>query len=264
MHRMLSNCNCHPQKLGGEGQELDMGCLRQPQLPSHRIPLASIQPEAIIWQKLLTFFSGKTKKETETKSLGCPLPVVAPFNHLQVRGFSSNLSLAHSSYANKGAAPAPRRHSYLTLAQTPSAQTQMSPSLYSYSPLPMANSKGCKDGLRAQQECQNQTDHLQHQLTVAQEVLQRTKAQYTVCNQTVENLRDSLEMEKTQSQKQLKELQGEIKRLNQKLQEASEEAERLRKAFRRTTVNSGSFSCSSSSSLLFIAVVVLGLNALLT
>ncbi|NP_001155227.1 bone marrow stromal antigen 2 [Sus scrofa] len=177
----------------------------------------------------------------------------------------------------------------------------MSPSLYSYSPLPMvsclresnlrdsrlwlvfllcllvvgllvsliifavkANSKGCKDGLRAQQECQNQTDHLQHQLTVAQEVLQRTKAQYTVCNQTVENLRDSLEMEKTQSQKQLKELQGEIKRLNQKLQEASEEAERLRKAFRRTTVNSGSFSCSSSSSLLFIAVVVLGLNALLT
>lgn len=98
----------------------------------------------------------------------------------------------------------------------------MSPSLYSYSPLPMmsclresnlrdsrlwlvfllcllvvgllvsliifavkANSKGCKDGLRAQQECQNQTDHLQHQLTVAQEVLQRTKAQYTVCNQTV-------------------------------------------------------------------------------
>uniref|UniRef100_A0A8D1NLT5 Bone marrow stromal antigen 2 n=1 Tax=Sus scrofa TaxID=9823 RepID=A0A8D1NLT5_PIG len=141
----------------------------------------------------------------------------------------------------------------------------MSPSLYSYSPLPMmsclresnlrdsrlwlvfllcllvvgllvsliifavkANSKGCKDGLRAQQECQNQTDHLQHQLTVAQEVLQRTKAQYTVCNQTVENLRDSLEMEKTQSQKQLKKLQGEIKRLNQKLQEASEEAERLR------------------------------------
>lgn len=70
-----------------------MGCLRQPQLPSHRIPLASIQPEAIIWQKLLTFFSGKMKKETETKSLGCPLPVVAPFNHLQVRGFSSNLSL---------------------------------------------------------------------------------------------------------------------------------------------------------------------------
>uniref|UniRef100_A0A8D1NGH2 Bone marrow stromal antigen 2 n=1 Tax=Sus scrofa TaxID=9823 RepID=A0A8D1NGH2_PIG len=121
----------------------------------------------------------------------------------------------------------------------------MSPSLYSYSPLPMmsclresnlrdsrlwlvfllcllvvgllvsliifavkANSKGCKDGLRAQQECQNQTDHLQHQLTVAQEVLQRTKAQYTVCNQTVENLRDSLEMEKTQSQKQLKKLQA--------------------------------------------------------
>ncbi|XP_047632601.1 bone marrow stromal antigen 2 [Phacochoerus africanus] len=179
----------------------------------------------------------------------------------------------------------------------------MSPSLYSYSPLPMvsclresklrdsrpllwlvfllcllvvgqlvsliifavkANSKGCKDGLRAQQECQNHTDHLQHQLTVAQEVLQRTKAQYTVCNQTVENLRDSLEMEKTQSQKQLKELQGEIKRLNQKLQQASEEAERLRKAFGKTTVNSGSFSCSSSSSLLFIAVVVLGLNALLT
>uniref|UniRef100_A0A8C3WN27 Uncharacterized protein n=1 Tax=Catagonus wagneri TaxID=51154 RepID=A0A8C3WN27_9CETA len=79
-----------------------------------------------------------------------------------------------------------------------------------------------------------------------------------------EDLRQSLEKEKTQSQKQLKDHQGEITRLNEQLQQAVEELKRLRKASSGARINSGSSSCSSCSSLMFAAVVVLGLNDLLT
>ena len=48
-----------------------------------------------------------------------------------------------------------------------------------------ANSKACKDGLRAEQECRNGTHFLEHQLRRAQEVLRGTETQAAICNQTV-------------------------------------------------------------------------------
>ncbi|KAB1260026.1 Coiled-coil domain-containing protein 194 [Camelus dromedarius] len=66
-----------------------------------------------------------------------------------------------------------------------------------------ANSKSCKDGLQAEQECQNSTNLLQRQLTQTEEVLQETKAQATICIQSVETLRDSLEKEKALGREQL-------------------------------------------------------------
>lgn len=48
-----------------------------------------------------------------------------------------------------------------------------------------ANSKACKDGLRAEQECRNFTHLLNRQLTQAQEVLLKTETQAANCNQTV-------------------------------------------------------------------------------
>lgn len=38
MHETLSKSSCHPRFHAGEGQELEMGCPRQPQIPSHRPP----------------------------------------------------------------------------------------------------------------------------------------------------------------------------------------------------------------------------------
>ncbi|XP_072803080.1 bone marrow stromal antigen 2 [Vicugna pacos] len=102
------------------------------------------------------------------------------------------------------------------------------------------------DGLQAEQECQNSTNLLQQQLTQTQEVLQETKAQATICNQTVETLRDSLEKEKALGREQLahvEELQDEVLTLKQKLN-TLEEAERQRERSEASVANSSS-SCWS-------------------
>ncbi|XP_034854411.1 bone marrow stromal antigen 2 isoform X1 [Mirounga angustirostris] len=94
-----------------------------------------------------------------------------------------------------------------------------------------ANSKACKDGLLAEQECRNVTRLLELQLTQTRQDLLGTMDQAATCNQIVVNLSASLEMEKAQGQEehiQKEELRGEIEKLKQKLQDALEEVERLR------------------------------------
>ncbi|XP_006876383.1 PREDICTED: bone marrow stromal antigen 2 [Chrysochloris asiatica] len=49
----------------------------------------------------------------------------------------------------------------------------------------IANSSACKDGLAAQQKCQNTTQLLQHQLTQAQESFRGAEAQAVSCKRTV-------------------------------------------------------------------------------
>lgn len=48
-----------------------------------------------------------------------------------------------------------------------------------------ANSKACKDGLQAEQECRNFTHLLEHQLTQANKVLLDTEIWAATCNKTV-------------------------------------------------------------------------------
>ncbi|OBS58381.1 hypothetical protein A6R68_10510 [Neotoma lepida] len=48
-----------------------------------------------------------------------------------------------------------------------------------------ANSRACRDGLRAQDECRNTTHLLQHQLTRAQDTLLQMETQANTCNRTV-------------------------------------------------------------------------------
>ncbi|XP_034513918.1 bone marrow stromal antigen 2 isoform X1 [Ailuropoda melanoleuca] len=93
------------------------------------------------------------------------------------------------------------------------------------------NSKACKDGLLAEQECRNATRLLELRLTQTQQDLLETMDQAATCNQTAMNLSASLEKENARGQKQLireKELQGEIEKLKQELQDALEKVERLR------------------------------------
>ncbi|XP_067589268.1 bone marrow stromal antigen 2 [Pseudorca crassidens] len=118
-----------------------------------------------------------------------------------------------------------------------------------------ANSKHCTDDLQAEQECQNRTRYVQHQLTQAQEVLQKMEVQAATCNQTVVTLRDSLKME----QAQVAELQGEVKILKQNLEDTLAEVERLRRGSEASAENNS----SSCSSVLFAVVVVVVLEALL-
>uniref|UniRef100_A0A667GI53 Bone marrow stromal cell antigen 2 n=1 Tax=Lynx canadensis TaxID=61383 RepID=A0A667GI53_LYNCA len=75
-----------------------------------------------------------------------------------------------------------------------------------------ANSKACKDGLLAEEECHSVTRLLEVQLTQAWEGLLRNEVQAATCNETVVTLLASLEMEKAQSQEWLakgEELRGE-------------------------------------------------------
>ncbi|ELR54848.1 Bone marrow stromal antigen 2 [Bos mutus] len=68
----------------------------------------------------------------------------------------------------------------------------------------IANSKACVDGLQAQKECQEVNQHVQRQLTQAQELLNEKKAEAATCKQAVVTLRDSLKKE----QARVEELQG--------------------------------------------------------
>uniref|UniRef100_A0A8B9YPW5 Bone marrow stromal antigen 2 n=1 Tax=Bos mutus grunniens TaxID=30521 RepID=A0A8B9YPW5_BOSMU len=80
----------------------------------------------------------------------------------------------------------------------------------------IANSKACVDGLQAQKECQEVNQHVQRQLTQAQELLHKKEAEAATCKQAVVTLRDSLKKE----QARVEELQGELASLNQQLQDA--------------------------------------------
>ncbi|XP_027942903.1 bone marrow stromal antigen 2 isoform X1 [Eumetopias jubatus] len=89
-----------------------------------------------------------------------------------------------------------------------------------------ANSKACNDGLLAEQVCRNVTCLLELQLNQTRQDLLRTMDQVATCHHTLVNVSASLEMEKAQGLEQLiqkEELQGEVEKLKQKLQEALEE-----------------------------------------
>ncbi|XP_060486588.1 bone marrow stromal antigen 2 isoform X1 [Panthera onca] len=132
-----------------------------------------------------------------------------------------------------------------------------------------ANSKACKDGLLAEEECHGVTRLLEIQLTQAREGLLRTEVQAATCNETVVTLLASLEMEKAQSQEWLskrEEFRGkkaqsfprrwirrdgsrEIEELKHKLQNASAEVERLRKGTETSSKKKEIASASSSEAL---------------
>uniref|UniRef100_A0A4W2HWR9 Bone marrow stromal cell antigen 2 n=1 Tax=Bos indicus x Bos taurus TaxID=30522 RepID=A0A4W2HWR9_BOBOX len=120
----------------------------------------------------------------------------------------------------------------------------------------IANSKACVDGLQAQKECQEVNQHVQRQLTQAQELLHKKEAEAATCKQAVVTLRESLKKE----QAQVAEFQGKFKILNQNLKDALAEVERLRRQSETCFKNNA----SSCSSFLFVVIAVLVLNALLT
>lgn len=214
-----------------KGRDLRWGVAGSPSSPptgSHWPATNPESPEATTRQKQPTSFSENGKKETETESLGSALPLDAPIQVTPSQRILLELVIGkHSSYANKGVAPAQKRFQRLPLTpvQTPYGQIWRAPTFYHYSPVPMvdhlnesvlrccklprclcfllllvilmallvalvifavrANSKHCTDGLQAEQECQNLTRYVQHQLTQAQEVLQKMEVQAATCNQTV-------------------------------------------------------------------------------
>lgn len=130
-----------------------------------------------------------------------------------------------------------------------------------------ANSKACKDGLQAEQECRNFTHLLEHQLTQANKVLLDTEIWTATCNKTVVTLTTSLEMEKAQGHKQqelVQKLQGEVAELKQKLQDTSNELERLRKETETSDTGNGSTSFGNTINLFLVSVLLtLSLGALL-
>ncbi|XP_024623199.1 bone marrow stromal antigen 2 [Neophocaena asiaeorientalis asiaeorientalis] len=119
-----------------------------------------------------------------------------------------------------------------------------------------ANSKHCTDGLQAEQECQNLTRYVQHQLTQAQEVLQKMEVQAATCNQTVVTLRDSLKME----QAQVAELQGEKSIRPARLGSCLSCPDLYSRRGSEASAENNSSSCSS---VLFAVVMVVVLEALL-
>ncbi|XP_045845831.1 bone marrow stromal antigen 2 [Meles meles] len=132
-----------------------------------------------------------------------------------------------------------------------------------------ANSKACKEGLLAEQECRTVTRLLELQLAQTRQDLVGAMGEAATCNQTVVNLSTSLEMEKARGLEHLtrrEELQREVEKLKEKLQKASEEAERLRKE-KEAWSKQGETSFGSSSKLLSPLMVpvclFLGLTALL-
>uniref|UniRef100_A0A8C7BCQ9 Bone marrow stromal antigen 2 n=2 Tax=Neovison vison TaxID=452646 RepID=A0A8C7BCQ9_NEOVI len=132
-----------------------------------------------------------------------------------------------------------------------------------------ANSKACKEGLLAEQECRNVTCLLEHQLAQTRQHLLGAKDEAATCNQTVVNLSAFLEMEKAQGLEQLRrreELQREVEKLKKQLQDTSEEVERLRKekeAWSKEGDTSFSSSSKSLGPLMVPVCLFLGLTALL-
>nr|QWX94031.1 BST-2 [Eonycteris spelaea] len=129
-----------------------------------------------------------------------------------------------------------------------------------------ANSEACKDGLLAEQKCQNKTHLLELQLTQAQESLVVAEDQAVLCNRTVATLNSSLEMEKAESQKQrelAQELQGEIWNLKQKLENTMAELEQLRKEHESDEKNGSTSSGNARSSLVVAVLLSLSFGALL-
>ncbi|XP_012509571.1 PREDICTED: bone marrow stromal antigen 2 isoform X2 [Propithecus coquereli] len=131
-----------------------------------------------------------------------------------------------------------------------------------------ANSERCKDGLRAEMNCRNVTHLLELQLAQAQEGFLEAEARATICNRTAM----TLEVEKDQALNQTKKLEGEISKLNLKLQDASAEVERLKKENQdlrsRTRHNhepdsSSSLAAASSTAPRALLLLGLGLCALL-
>ncbi|XP_057565514.1 bone marrow stromal antigen 2 [Hippopotamus amphibius kiboko] len=115
-----------------------------------------------------------------------------------------------------------------------------------------ANSKGCRDGLQAQWECQNLTQHLQHQLTQTQEILNKSEVRAAACKQTVVSLRDSLKMEQTR----VTELQEERRILEQKLRNALQEVEKLRRESEASAANDSFSSWNILFALILIVIAV--------
>ncbi|KAM8764758.1 bone marrow stromal antigen 2 [Rhynchonycteris naso] len=129
-----------------------------------------------------------------------------------------------------------------------------------------ANSKACKDGLRAEQECWNSTQLLKHQLIMAQEVLAETEGRAASCNMTLVTMMDSLEKEKAQGHRQqeiVQELRGEIEKLKQDLQDTHTELEQLRKKDESCRLKMNSNSGNSLSPLEITVLLTLSLRALL-
>lgn len=61
MHETLSKSSCHPRFHAGEGQELEMGCPRQPQIPSHRPPHQTLKAQGFNSAQTTHLFRGKSK-----------------------------------------------------------------------------------------------------------------------------------------------------------------------------------------------------------
>ncbi|XP_019592303.2 bone marrow stromal antigen 2 [Rhinolophus sinicus] len=131
----------------------------------------------------------------------------------------------------------------------------------------MANREACKDGLLAEQKCRNFTHLLERQLTQAQNVLLGMRIQAATCNQTVVTLTASLETEKAHGHKQqelVQQLQGEIEKLKQKLQDTTTELEQLRKKNDASEGGNGSTSSGNTiNSLAIYVLLTLSLGALL-
>ncbi|XP_017356735.1 bone marrow stromal antigen 2 [Cebus imitator] len=133
-----------------------------------------------------------------------------------------------------------------------------------------ANSEDCQAGHRAVMECRNVTHFLEQQLTRAQDGFRDAEAQVVTYNQTVMTLMASLDKEKAHSldaEKKVEELEGEITTLNQKLQDASMEVERLRRKNQDLSAriaeqdSASSLKDTSSAAAPLLLILLLGLGA---
>ncbi|XP_062969328.1 bone marrow stromal antigen 2-like [Cynocephalus volans] len=128
-----------------------------------------------------------------------------------------------------------------------------------------ANSKACQDGLQAEMEHRNVTHLLQHQLTQAQEGFLQAETRAATCNHTMVTLLASLEEKTAQGlkqQAQVEELQGEITKLNLRLQNTLAEVERLREK-EASREHERSPTSAASSLTVAPALSLLGLRVLL-
>nr|ADI58610.1 bone marrow stromal cell antigen 2 [Lagothrix lagotricha] len=134
-----------------------------------------------------------------------------------------------------------------------------------------ANSEACQEGHRAVMECRNVTHLLEQELTRAQDGFRDAEAQVATYNQTVMTLMASLDKEKANSldaEKKVEELEGEITTLNQKLQDASMEVERLRRKNQDLSAriadqknSASSLKDTSSAAAPLLLILLLGLGA---
>lgn len=221
LHETFSNSSCHPQLQAGEGRELQMVRLRLLQLPSPA-PCQTGKAQGFNSPQTTHLFPGKLKLKAQTvfclrmphfKPLGQRIVserVIGQDGPYVNKGVApASRSSQHPTSCPNSLHPGADQDGTTFYHHWPEPVTEKSGSMeqsqwWGWKGLSAgltllvlalfvglivfavrANSKACKEGLLAEQECRNVTCLLEHQLAQTRQHLLGAKDEAATCNQTV-------------------------------------------------------------------------------